>query len=289
MFARLACALALLITAPALAQPAPGSLVLIPTSPSARESVPLGPAGGPPEQWERLFEQANIRNVVQPALYPVRPRTGHSNGRAIIVVPGGGYRFVSIESEGFAVADALAAEGYTAFVLKYRTAEVPRQAKPFMAEMGKLFETLGKVDLPDHPPAVDDLAAALRMVRDDSAKWDIDPKHIGVIGFSAGSRTIIRMIEQKPEAAFAETVALIYPPMAKPVKPGPRPPLFLAIAADDPLFVQGRLGLADAWLKESPKMEMHLYAGGAHGFGMHTTGTTSDLWMGQYLAWLKRH
>ena len=169
------------------------------------------------------------------------------------------------------------------------TAAVPRETGPFMAEMAKLFGNLGKAPLADLPAAVDDLADALRMVQDGATRWGVDPGHIGVVGFSAGARTTIRLIEQKPEAAFAETVALIYPPMSRAVTGGPRPPMFLAIAADDPLFKQGGLDLPAAWLKQNPQMEFHLYAGGSHGFGMKPHGTTSDLWIGQYLAWLKRH
>lgn len=282
-----ALALIMLAAPPAVAQPGPPRLT--PTEPSLREALPLGPASAASEQWERLFEQDNVRNVVQPMLYPVKPKPGRGNGRAVVVVPGGGYRFVSIETEGFAVADVLAAEGFTAFVLKYRTVATPREAGPFMAEMAKLFGSLGKGELPDYPPAVDDLCAALRTVHDGAAKWGIDAEKIAVVGFSAGARTTIRLLEQKPEARWADHVALIYPPMTAPVKGGPRPPLFLAIAADDPLFRQGGLGLAEGWLKQSADMELHLYSGGSHGFGMHINGTTSDLWIGQYLAWLKRH
>ncbi|HEY6870024.1 MAG TPA: dienelactone hydrolase family protein, partial [Novosphingobium sp.] len=202
----------------------------------------------------------------------------------------GGFRFVSIDSEGFRVAEALAADGYAAFVLKYRTVATAREVQAYLADTMKLFANLGKETLADHPPAVDDLAAAIDHVQADAAEWQVDPARIGVIGFSAGARTTIRLLEGRPAAAGAlETVALLYPPMTEVVRPGPRPPLFLAIAADDPLFLQGRLGLLDHWLGESQKVEFHLYAGGSHGFGMRPTGTTSDLWIGQYLAWLKRH
>jgi hypothetical protein len=53
--------------------------------------------------------------------------------------------------------------------------------------------------------------------------------------------------------------------------------------------MQGGLALPDAWIKESPKVEFHLYSGGSHGFGMRPQGTTSDLWISQYKAWLIRH
>lgn len=284
--ALLACAAwALPMTAAAQMPPPPETV-----KPVMRPSVPLLAAPcQDAEQWERMFEQVNVRNVTCPAVYPVLPKPGKANGQAVIVVPGGGYQFVSIDQEGFRVADALAARGYTAFVLKYRTVTTPRDNAAYMAAMAKLFGNLGKGELPDNPPAVDDLASTVRMVRDDADKRGLDVNKIGVVGFSAGSRTAIRLLEGKQEAKMAAHVALIYPPMTQTVKPGPRPPLFLAIAADDPLFVQGKLGLLQNWMTESPLVEFHLYSGGSHGFGMGIKGTTSDLWIDQYIAWLDRH
>lgn len=282
----LTAALLVLAAAPAAAQmPSPE-----PVQPVLRAAIPLSPGKcDGAEQWERLFEQTSVRNVTCPALYPVLPKAGKANGKAVVVVPGGGYQFVSIEQEGFRVADALAARGYTAFVLKYRTLETPRDNAAYMAGMAKLFGNLGKSELADNPPAVDDLSAALRLVRDQAGQRGLDAGKLGVVGFSAGSRTTIRLLEWKDEAKLAENIALVYPPMTRPVQGGPRPPLFLAIAADDPLFVQGKLGLIDKWLAESPKVEFHLYSAGSHGFGMGIKGTTSDLWIDQYIAWLDRH
>lgn len=260
-----------------------------PVGPVLRPSIPLDPTCKGAEQWERMFEQVNVRNVTCAAVYPVLPKPGKANGRSVVVAPGGGYQFVSIEQEGFRVADALAARGYTAFVVKYRTVETPRDNGAYMAKMAQLFGNLGKGELTANPPAVDDLAATVRMVHAEAAKRGLDPAKIGVVGFSAGARTSIRLLEGKDEARLAENVALVYPPMTQVVKAGPRPPLFLAIAADDPLFGQGKLALLDAWLKESPKAEFHLYSGGSHGFGMGIKGTTSDLWIEQYIAWLDRH
>ena len=257
--------------------------------PVRRLSVPLGAPCTGTEQWERMFEQINVRNVTCPAVYPVLPKPGKANGKSVIVVPGGGYQFVSIEQEGFRVADALAAHGYSAFVVKYRTVETPREAGAYMAKMAQLFGNLGQRELDDNPPAVDDLAAAVRMVHGEAAKRGLDPAQIGVVGFSAGARTTIRLLEWKDEAKLAENVALIYPPMTQVVKGRPRPPLFLAIAVDDPLFRQGKLDLLSAWLAESEKTEFHLYSGGSHGFGMGIKGATSDLWIDQYIAWLDRH
>ena len=242
------------------------------------------PAGG--ETWTRVFGQVWARNVQRSSLYVIRPMNGRANGKSVIVVPGGGYMFVSIDSEGFRVADRLAAQGYTAFVLKYRVNPTPPTAEGFMADMAAKFSQLGKGELADLPPAVDDLAAAVAVVSSRAAEWKLDPKQIGAIGFSAGSRTLIRLIEQKKEAALLHHVGLIYPPMTQTVTGGPRPPLFLAIAAGDPLFKQGGLKLVDTWLKESNAVEFHLYYGGEHGFGMMPKGTTSDRWIDQYIDWL---
>lgn len=258
--------------------------------PVLRPSLPVADAAcQDAEQWERMFEQTNVRNVTCPRLYPVKPKPGKANGKAVIVVPGGGYQFVSIEQEGFRVADALAARGYTAYVLKYRTLATPRDNGAYMAAMAKLFGNLGKGELSDNPAAVDDLAKAIGMVRSEAASQGLDAAKLGVVGFSAGARTAIRLIENKPEARQAENIALVYPPMTQVVKDGPRPPLFLAIAVDDPLFVQGGLGLLQGWLTQSPKVEAHLYSAGSHGFGMAAKGSTSDLWIDQYIAWLDRH
>ncbi|WP_421838079.1 alpha/beta hydrolase [Novosphingobium sp.] len=242
------------------------------------------PVGG--EVWNRVFGQVWARNVQRSTLTVIRPKNGRANGKAVIVVPGGGYMFVSIDSEGFRVADRLAAEGYTAFVLKYRVNPTPPTPEGFMADMASKFGQLGKGELADLPPAVDDLTAAISVVSSRAAEWKIDPKEIGAIGFSAGSRTLIRLIEQKKEAALLDHAALIYPPMTQTVTGGPRPPLFLAIAAGDPLFKQGGLKLVDNWLKESNAVEFHLYYGGEHGFGMMPKGTTSDHWIDQYINWL---
>lgn len=283
-FALLSALLLTLGARPALAQmPA----IAADTVPPVRgEEIVLNdvPAGG--ETWTRVFGQVWARNVQRSSLYVVRPMNGRANGKSVIVVPGGGYMFVSIDSEGFRVADRLAAQGYTAFVLKYRVNPTPPTPEGFMADMAAKFGQLGKGELADLPPAVDDLASALTVVSKRAAEWKLDPAQIGAIGFSAGSRTLIRLIEQKGEAAQLRHAALVYPPMTQTVNGGPRPPLFLAIAAGDPLFKQGGLKLVDNWLKQSDRVEFHLYYAGEHGFGMMPKGTTSDRWIDQYIDWL---
>ena len=280
--------LTLVLASPLAAQPTPEMMKAVPVAAPTKASIPLLANQPDTEQWEQFFGQTMVRNVTRPALYPVLPDAKNANGKAVIVVPGGGYQFVSIDSEGFRVADRLAAAGYTAFVLKYRPMTTDRDPAKYMANMAKQFGSLGKGELADHIPAVDDLSSALRLISVDAAKWNIDPAQIGVIGFSAGSRTAIRLIEGRPEAKLARHISLIYPPMTQTITGGPRPPLFMAIAVDDPLFKQGGLNMIDKWLKESDRTEFHLYSGGGHGFGMRQQDTTSVHWIEHYLNWLAK-
>ena len=237
------------------------------------------------EQWEHVFDQLMVRNVTEPAVYPVLPDPALDHGQAVIVVPGGAYHFVSMENEGFPVAERLAAEGYTAFVLKYRTAPTPRDGGDFLAAMMQLFGGIGRSELADYEPAVEDLANAISYVEQACPELGCDPQTIGLIGFSAGGRSVIRMLEGAGDLPVS-SAALIYPPMSSPVGDGARPPLFLAIAANDPLFQQGGLALPEAWLAEGASLEFHLYADGGHGFGTLGKGATSETWLESYLAWL---
>ncbi len=278
----------LLATMPALAQSPPTEMTAEPINPPFAPGIPLIEDVTDEEQWERYWGQQMVRNVTRPAIYPILPSGTKRNGKAIIVIPGGGYMFVSMDSEGFGVANRLADAGYSAFILKYRTIPTPRDSVEYMNQIQASFGTLGKEDLVDHPPAVDDLATAIRYLRDQATVWEVDPAQIGAIGFSAGSRSLIRLIEQKEEASLLPHVALIYPPMVQTVSGGPRAPLFLAIAVNDPLFQQGSLNLIDNWLGESQQVEFHLYSGGSHGFGTRALGTTSDHWLEHYVEWLAR-
>jgi len=238
------------------------------------------------EQWHRVFGQTWVRNVVQAVIYPFRPEKGQENGKAVVVIPGGGYLFVSIENEGFGVAKELAAAGYTAFVLKYRVNQTPKDVDGFRARMAATFGSLGKKPLAEFPAAVDDLALAISTIQDKAAIFNLDKNKISAIGFSAGARTLVRLLENKEQANLLNTVAFIYPPMSQSVKSGPRPPMFLAMATDDPLFKQDNLSFIQNWLKQSKNVDIHLFSSGGHGFGIASKGTTSDGWWANYLTWL---
>ena len=70
---------------------------------------------------------------------------------------------------------------------------------------------------------------------------------------------------------------------------GRLPPAFIALAADDPLFGKGGFGIVDSWKHSGASVELHYYEKGGHGFGSHHQGTTSDLWLEQFVAWMGSH
>jgi acetyl esterase/lipase len=69
--------------------------------------------------------------------------------------------------------------------------------------------------------------------------------------------------------------------------PSDAPPLFVAVAADDPLFGPGSWGLMDSWRAAGLPVEFHFYDSGGHAFGMKPQGTPSDLWFASFLLWLE--
>ncbi len=271
----------------AQAQEPPPIALEVPAIPGERILLPgAATEASDTEQWNRVIGEVWVRNVSHPSLYRVAPKNGDGNGQAVIVVPGGGYSFVSIESEGFRVAERLAAKGYTAFVLKYRPRPTPRDPAEFMRQLLAEWAGYSNESEFDHPPAVADLAAAVELVHERSAEWGLDPGKLGAIGFSAGAQSTVRLLQQYEEAALLENVALIYPPIARDMTMQVRPDLFMAIAADDFLYEWATLDFVGNWQETAGSVEFHLYSGGSHGFGMRPQGTTSDLWIDQYLAWL---
>src|SRR4051812_12300994 len=135
-----------------------------------------GPAPGDrdakvePEKESRKNDRVtSITNVSKPTLSVYRPAADKNTGVAILVFPGGGYNNLAWDHEGEQVAQWLNSIGVTAAVLKYR---VPRRA-----------------DTPKGQPPVQalmDAQRALSIVRSKAADWGVDPKRVGVLGFSAG-------------------------------------------------------------------------------------------------------
>ncbi|RPE71591.1 dienelactone hydrolase [Pacificibacter maritimus] len=245
------------------------------------EKITLGEDQGSGQIWETFMGNLIARNVQTAILYPFRPPQDKDNGKSVIVLPGGGYKFLSMEHEGFKAARALCDLGFTAYVLAYRTVPTAVSSDAFFEDMVAGFKLLGSTPPPENPLAVTDLDHAIAAVRGLNRSAPI-----GVLGFSAGARTAIRWLEQCSSDAAIEQVALIYPAMAKMQNVAISPDIFVAIAQDDPVFKAHRFALIDGLLNAGISVDFHLFDKGGHGFGMSSTGTTASAWFEAYQNWL---
>jgi acetyl esterase/lipase len=107
-----------------------------------------------------------------------------------------------------------------------------------------------------------------------------------MLGFSAGAITTLNLLldDATPAPAFA---GLIYGRTPAVDPPPDAPPLFVAVAADDPLFGGGPWGLMESWRAAGHPVEFHFYDSGGHAFGMKPQGKPSDLWFASFLLWLE--
>ncbi|WP_380937870.1 alpha/beta hydrolase [Sphingomonas floccifaciens] len=252
----------------------------------------------PPESWGLLvgdfpdgshMEQRIVRNVTAPAIFPVLPKPGTATGAAVVVAPGGAFKSLSIDQEGFDVARKLADRGIAAFVLKYRLNPTPVDDNEHLAAVGRVFaETIARGTRPQlkEPRATEDALAALALVRRDAARFGVDPARVGMIGFSAGAQTVLNAALEGKGAARPAFIGFIYGPMDPVTVPADAPPMFAAIAFDDPLFGRGAMGAVDSWRKAGVRTEFHGYERGDHGFGAGKPGTTSVGVIDAFRLWL---
>lgn len=292
-----------LIVQPLAAQfPTTGQNIATPSEPLA---IPLYKGDAPGWEkaaqrlvWSKMGPQRWERNVTHPSIIPILPPAGKANGAAVLVVPGGGFQFLSIDNEGYGVAARLNAHGITAFILQYRTMPTPYEYKDFLDNMAKVFNPkYAGEDKPDLTkglaPAVADAQAALKFMRANVTKYHIDPKRIGMIGFSAGAMTTFGTIMADDPRAIPDYAGIIYGPTSMDAAgpgakvPADAPPMFNALARDDMFFANQNLSAIEAWRGAKKQVEFHMYEGGGHGFASFPSGHTSDHWFDQFIAWMK--
>ena len=290
-----------LLCATTWAQTPPGmTMTPMEPPPELKNAIPLyaGVAPGSEgakqkEKWGKVRDDYVARNVTSPTLTPFLPAKGKATGAAVIVVPGGGFMVLAMNNEGIQVAQYLADHGIAAFVLKYRVRPTPDNDAQMQADMAKMMAGASGPPANRPPPpaalplALDDAQTALRLVRKRAAEWSVDPKRVGMIGFSAGAGTTLGTALRNDPAARADFIGIIYGPLGTVQVPKPTPPLFAAIAADDPLIGTGDFGLIKSWRDAKAPVEFHLYAHGGHGFGMRKQSMTSDMWADEFYAWMK--
>ena len=250
--------------------------LLAPCAVAARNGdvLPLWPNGAPGSEAlagktevitvpAKPGDSLKVSSIHNPSLTIYLPSKEKATGAAMIIAPGGGHRFLSIDTEGTNVAEWLNSIGVAAFVLKYRLAREP--------------DSLYKID--EHPFA--DVQRALRLVRARSQEWNVNPAKLGVIGFSAGGEVAV-MASTRYDAGQASAADLIERQSSKPdyqilIYPGIRaesvvvtkdtPPTFMLCADNDrgPSLAIPNLYLA--LKKAGVPTELHIYNSGGHGFG----------------------
>lgn len=282
---------------PALAQSDRMEPMATPAQPTA---IPLNtgtlPGATAKESWHSQYGSSFARNVTDATLTPFLPDPARANGTAVIVAPGGGFRTLSMSNEGWDVAKALADRGVAAFVLKYRLNQTPADMAGFERSMREMFSGTAPRPRPAPgaatnalAPQIADANAAFALIRSRAGEWKVDPNRIGMIGFSAGAMlTMATTLSNGP--ARPAFIGDVYGPLGAmgPV-PADAPPLFVAIAADDPFFANGGFGLIEAWKAAKRPVEFHLYEQGGHGFGMYPKPTTSTGWFDAFVRWMDMH
>jgi acetyl esterase/lipase len=141
---------------------------------------------------------------------------------------------------------------------------------------------------PSLAPQLADSRAAFALVRKRASEWHVDPARVGMVGFSAGAMLTLQTALQAPETKPA-FIGIIYGPLQAVTVPAEAPPMFVALAADDPLFGGRGMGLIQSWTAAKRPVEFHLYEQGGHGFGMYPKTTTSTGWFDAFVSWLGMH
>ena len=261
------------------------------------------------ESWFRQWGEPMVRNVTVATLTPFLPDPAKANGTAVIVAPGGGFRWLSINNEGWKIAKALNERGVAAFVLKYRLIPTPPTLEGLKDSMTRTFAAVTPPapgakaaatpapapaaapagprppGMPDLSNQLEDAEAAYALIVKNADQWHVDTNRIGMMGFSAGAGLTMHSFLHSKTMKFA-FIAPIYGGMGAVEVPKDAPPLFVAIAANDSLLFHGDIGLIKSWYDAKRPVEFHLYQDGGHGFGMGYPGHTTYWWFEPFTHWL---
>ena len=283
----------LLVTAATSALAQDGTIYPL-AAPAEPRAIPLGTGGvdkqPAAESWFRQWGEPMVRNVTTATLTPFLPAPGKGNGAAVLVAPGGGFRWLSINNEGWKVAQALADQGIAAFVLKYRLHPTPDALDGFKDSMNRMFTAAGSSDgnprslVPDLANQLADAEAAHALILSRAKEWGVDTRRLGMMGFSAGAGLTMHSTLNSKTMKLA-FIAPIYGGMGPVDVPKDAPPMFNVIASDDFLF-RGQMGVVKAWFDAGRPVEFHLYQNGGHGFGLGYPGNTANGWFPVFLRWL---
>lgn len=232
---------------------------------------------------------SRIGDVSMPTMAVYAPK-GTNTGVAIVVFPGGGYRILAYDLEGTEVCDWLTAKGVTCALVKYRVPDTG----PY----------------PKSPEALEDAQRAVGMVREHAAEWKIDPRKVGVLGFSAGAHLAAAVSTHYDQRLYPRVDAAddlsCRPDFAVVAYPGylalpdkgmaftpdipvtaQTPPTFLVQAEDDPVHVENAVDYFLELKAAGVPAELHVYAQGGHGYGLRRTNLPITAWPDRVDVWLK--
>jgi acetyl esterase/lipase len=280
-------------------------MVVFPFSSLAQEIINLYPDKIPNSKTTGVQENFNsgmYRGVTTPTLEIYLPEKAKTTRVAVIICPGGGYSVVVYQGEGISTAKEFANNGVAAFVLKYRLPD----------DSTMLDKTIGPLQ---------DAQQAVKIVRENAAKWGIDPNKIGIIGFSAGGHLASTeathfkkaLVENKNNTSLRpDFQILVYPVISmqdslthsdsrtkllgkNPSKESINlysnelqvdentPPAYITHAADDKLVdVDNSIRYFEKLRHNNVPVEMHIYPKGGHGFIFKHPG-----WMEPLFKWMK--
>jgi predicted esterase len=257
-------------------------------------------------------------NVVEPTLTAYLPDPAKATGPAVILCPGGGMRTVNFPDAEPAV-KYLNARGIAAFILKYRV--VPstapaaggppaggppaggRGARPAGPPAGSATPQRNELSLTDIlnrngnsipsagneeqekviAMAIADGQQAIRLVRQHAAEYHIDPKRVGIIGYSAGAAPSIGSALAEPGDAYPDFVGSVFAPSLTEVRvPKHGAPLFIAVMDSHFNVTNGCTALFALWKEAGRPVEMHVYD--------HANGPGSGMpvasWLDRLYDWL---
>lgn len=237
-----------------------------------------------------------VRNVTTPTLTPVLPDASNATGTAVVVAPGGAFRMLSWKQEGTAVAERLARHGIAAFVLKYRLVDTGPTQEHFSQTMQAWLATVMADGVPQaragllapdvEPLAEEDGRQAVRVLRQRAGELGIDPRRIGLMGFSAGAFVATAAALGEDASGRPDFVAAIYGGGLQGPVTSTTPPLFSVVAGDDLLCRDTCFEITQAWLAAGLPAELHVYERGGHGFGARTYDLPTDAWFDRFTDWL---
>jgi acetyl esterase/lipase len=224
-----------------------------------------------------------VYNVTHPSLTAFYPDSVSKNAATVIVCPGGGLHVLMIDHDGTRVARELNRKGIVVFVLKYRLVHslTDDPWKEMISGSGESISESAILKM-----AENDAANSVIYVRVHATELGIDPRRIGIMGFSSGGTLANFLAFHSEKESRPDFVASIYGATEVSDKmevPENAAPLFIAAASDDQLVpVSNSVNLYTAWVNSKHSVELHLYAKGRH--GLH--GFPAESWLIRFEEWL---